>query len=52
MPKNQNTKDEIDWEKLATPDMKEKYLVAVCNKYETLSLEMGEQGQTISESDS
>ena len=46
MPKNQNKKKEfIDWGKLKVPEMKEKYMVDVSNRYETLSLEADEQGE-------
>ena len=48
MPKSQK-KENIDWEKLAVPELKEKYLLEVKNKFEILSLEADEQGQPASE---
>ena len=42
-------KETIDWGKLQNPEMKEKYLVDVRNKYELLSLETGEQETATSE---
>ena len=50
MPSSQK-KELIDWGKLLVPENKEKYLIEVKNKYETLSLEADEQGQTSSKSE-
>ena len=44
MPKSQK-KEFIDWEKLSVPEIKEKYLIDVKNKFEILSLEADEQSQ-------
>ena len=46
MPKSQK-KEFIDWGKLSSDEMKEKYLVDVKNKYELLSLEVYEQNETV-----
>ena len=48
MPVNQNKKKEfIDFGKLTTPEMKEKYLVDVKNKYEILSMETDTQEENV-----
>ena len=51
MPKSQKKKELIDWGKLVVPEMREKYLVEVSNKYEALSMETDEQGEISSSSD-
>ena len=49
MPASQNKKKEfIDFGKLTSPEMKEKYLVDVKNKYETLSMETDTQQEEYS----
>ena len=50
MPKSQKKKELIDWGKLVVPEMREKYLVEVSNKYEALSMETDEQGEISSSS--
>ncbi|XP_068728637.1 craniofacial development protein 2-like [Montipora capricornis] len=51
MPKSQKKKEPIDWGKLVVPEMREKYLVDVSNKYEVLFMETDEQGEISSSSD-
>ena len=52
MPGNLNKKKEFnDFGKLATPEMKEKYLIDVKNKYEILSMETDAQEENSSESE-
>ena len=50
MPKNQK-KEFIDWEKLSVPEIKEKYLIDVKNKYEILSMETDTQEENVCESE-
>ena len=44
-PRNNNKTAHIDWIKLSNPEIKEKYLVEVKNKFECLSLECDEQSE-------
>ena len=44
-PRNTKRSAPIDWGKLSTPEMKDKYLVEVKNKFECLSLEYDEQSE-------
>ena len=44
-PRNSKKKTHIDWVKLSNPEIKEKYLIEVKNKFECLSLECDEQSE-------